>query len=871
VSLAKGTRVGLHEIVSPIGSGGMGEVYRARDTRLDRYVAIKILQESFAQDPDRLARFEREAKLLASLNHAHIAQIYGLEDSGQLRALVMELVEGPTLSERIAAGALPLEEALSIARQIAEALEAAHEQGIVHRDLKPANVKLRADGAVKVLDFGLAKLGDHARDASDISAVTSPGMTQIGLVVGTPAYMSPEQARGVTVDVRADIWAFGCVFYEMLVGRRAFDGETATDAISAVLTQEPDWKALPERTPAPVRRLLRRCLARDVSRRLRHVGDLRLELEEIASNQSLDDAPAARSPRVTTASFLPWVVAAISSLLALWLAWSRWTAPGANAGGAARTTRLELSLPPGLELFPSTSSTVVASPDGHSLAFVGTSGGNRQLFIRRLDGVESTPVRGTLGATTSAFSRDGQFMAFVTAGGELKTTSLADGLVTNVARDASLLYGVAWPTDDTIVFTRARVLWVVSRSGGAARQLTTLGANEQTHGWPSALPDGRAVIFTVETDSGPQVEAVTLASGERRVVLSQAARAKFGPESRLFFYRDDRMLAVEFDPTTQSVIGTPTLVLDTVPDLGSGIPVGDVSPGGLMVFPLDSPQRRLVWVSRDGVEQPANDTPRSYMNPRLSPDGTRIVVQAGAIWVHDLRRNALERVLTPTTPANAFPMWLPDGTKVIHRTGAGLRLQNMDSGGQGRTLPGTTEFDYPSGVSADGHLLFQRSSPVTNFDVMVGQLEDLGRATPLVQTAAYEAGARLSADGRWFVYVSNESGRNEVYVRSFRGAEWRRQVSSDGGSQPVWNPNNKEIFYRIGDRMMSVAVTTAGNELQLATPQQLFARAYAYGAGITIANYDVAKDGRFIMVRDDATVGRLRVIQNWHANTPAPR
>jgi Tol biopolymer transport system component len=331
------------------------------------------------------------------------------------------------------------------------------------------------------------------------------------------------------------------------------------------------------------------------------------------------------------------------------------------------------------------------------------------------------------------------------------------------------------------------------------------------------------------------------------------------------------MLAVEFDPTTQSVIGTPTLVLDTVPDLGSGIPVGDVSPGGLMVFPLDSPQRRLVWVSRDGVEQPANDTPRSYMNPRLSPDGTRIVVQAGAIWVHDLRRSALERVLTPTTPANAFPMWLPDGTKVIHRTGAGLRLQNIDSGGQGRTLPGTTEFDYPSGVSADGHLLFQRSSPVTNFDVMVGQLEDLGRATPLVQTAAYEAGARLSADGRWFVYVSNESGRNEVYVRSFRGAEWRRQVSSDGGSQPVWNPNNKEIFYRIGDRMMSVAVTAAGNELQLATPQQLFARAYAYGAGITIANYDVAKDGRFIMVRDDATVGRLRVIQNWHANTPAPR
>jgi hypothetical protein len=460
----------------------------------------------------------------------------------------------------------------------------------------------------------------------------------------------------------------------------------------------------------------------------------------------------------------------------------------------------------------------------------------------------------------------------VTAGGELKTSSLTDGLVTTVTKDASLLYGITPAAGDQIVFTRAGTLWTVPRSGGTPRQLTTLADRDQTHGWPSTLPDGRTVIFTVETAAGPHVEALTLANGERRVVLREAARAKLGPEGRLFFYRDNRMLAAEFDTSTLMVIGTPILVLDNVPDLGGGVPVGDVSPGGLVVFPLDSPQRRLVWVSRQGVEEPVSDAVRSYMNPRLSPDGTRIVVQAGAIWVHDLRRNVVERVVTPSTPANAFPMWLPDGTTILHRSGVGLRLQSTDSGGQGRLLPGTTEFDYPAAVTADGRtLVFMRSSPDTSFDTLVASLEAPGRATPLVQTPAYEGGARLSADGRWMVYVSNESGRNEIYVRSFREAERRRQVSNDGGSQPAWNPNSREIFYRIGDRMMSVNLTPVGSDLQLSAPRQLFARAYAYGAGITIANYDVSKDGqRFIMVRDETIVGRLRVILNWRADPPAP-
>jgi Tol biopolymer transport system component len=322
---------------------------------------------------------------------------------------------------------------------------------------------------------------------------------------------------------------------------------------------------------------------------------------------------------------------------------------------------------------------------------------------------------------------------------------------------------------------------------------------------------------------------------------------------------------MDYDPAAHRAIGETVPVLDGVPDLGGGAPVGDVSPAGLMVFAPDIPQRRLVWVSRQGVETPLSDTPRGYMNPRLSPDHSRIVVPAGAIWVHDLRRNAFERIATMGTPANAFPIWLPDGASVIHRSGAGLRIHGTEGGGPGRTLPGTTEFDYASSVTADGKtLVFQRSSPDTSFDVLTAPLDDPRRATALVRTPAYEAGARLSSDGRWLVYVSNESGQNEVYVRTFGAGGRRRQVSSGGGSQPVWNPNGKEIFYRINDRMMAVSVTPAGDDLQLSSPQQLFARAYAYGAGITLPNYDVTRDGRqFVMVRDDTNIGRLRVVLNW--------
>jgi Tol biopolymer transport system component len=860
MGLTSGTRVGSFEILSPLGAGGMGEVYRARDTRLERDVAIKILPDAFARDPDRLARFEREARLLASLNHPHIAQIYGIEDSAGLKAFAMELVPGPTLAERIAAGPLSLDDTAAIAQQMAGALEAAHERGVIHRDLKPANVKLGPDGGAKVLDFGLAKLAEPALGSTDASAATSPRMTHAGLVLGTPAYMSPEQARGGVVDARTDLWAFGCVCFEMLSGRRAFDGATASDAIAAVLTREPDWSALPASTPESWRRLLRRCLARDPVHRMRHAGDIRIELDDIVSGRTAGVTGAAPPPPARR-GLVPWAIAAALAVVALWLGWPRWTAPAAGTNFGGPVTRVDLLLPHGLELFPSNAHTVVVSPDGRAVAFVGAYSGTRQVYLRRLDAFDATPIRGTVGVTTMAFSPDGRSLAFVTAGGELRTVTLIDGLTATIAKDVSLLYGVAWPADGLIVFSRAGALWSTSLAG-VTKQLTSPGADE-VHGWATSLADGRGVLFTVQAASRSRIEALALESGERRVLLSQAERGKVGPGGRLFFYRDGRLLAVPFDQTTLTATGEPEAVLDSVTDLGGGVPVGDVSRAGVLVFPAEAPQRRLVWVTRDGVEFPLAG-PQGFMNPRLSPDGTRIVVQSGAIWVHDLRRGTAERL--PTTldaAANAFPVWLPDGVTVMHRSGSGLRLQRTD-GAPGRTLPGTTEFDYPGPVTTDGQLVFLRSSPGTTFDILARKVEDANSVRPLVQTAAYEGGARLSPDERWLVYVSNESGQNEVYVRPFGGPGGRRQVSSNGGSQPVWNPAGGEIFYRIEDRVMAVTFMASGAEVHLSPPRKLFSGPYAYGAGITISNYDVARDGqRLLMVKEDTIVGRLRVVLNW--------
>jgi eukaryotic-like serine/threonine-protein kinase len=791
----------------------------------------------------------------------------------------MELVEGMTLEDRIARGPVPLDDALPIARQIADALEAAHDKGIVHRDLKPANIKLRPDGAVKVLDFGLAKLSDPAASGSNASGtlalsvsptMLSPAMTQAGFILGTAAYMSPEQARGKVVDERADIWAFGCVLFEMLAGRRPFgSAENVSDAIVAVLTREPEWAALPASTPEPIRRLLRRCLNKDAARRLRHAGDVRIELEEAGVSPSASDAPIVAAAPRARAPFVPWAIAAIACAVAAWAGWRAWRSPASVA--PAQSTRLEVNLPPGVELYSATSRTVAVAPDGKSFSFVGTSGGARLVYLRRLDRFDATAIRGTDGATSSFFSPDGQAIGFVTSAGELKTVSLADGLVvTTVAGDASLLYGSTCTLDDRLVFVRGGALWIVNRVGGEPKALTTLKAGVETvHGYPTALPDRRTVLFGVQAEGRWHIEAVTLATGERQVVLPDGTLPLLGPGGYLFFYRGGQLLAVRFDETTLRPSGAPIQALENVPDIAIGTPMADVSASGALVFAPGSALRQLVWVSRQGAEERVTDASRSYINPRLSPDGNRILVQAGPIWVYDLRRRAFELIAAQNAEGNAFPMWLPDGRRVIHRSGIGLRVQSTDGSGQGETLRGTSEFDYPAGTSADGRtMVFLRSSAVSSFDIFTSPFDDVAKARPLVQTAAYEGGAQLSPDGTWIAYVSNASGRNEIFVRPFPEPDRRRQVSTDGGTQPVWNPNGKEIFYRIGDKMMAVGVTASGGDVTLSAPAQLFERTYAYGAGITIANYDVARDGqRFLMVKDESTAGRLRMILNW---TPDP-
>ena len=870
MSLTSGTRFGPIEIVSPLGAGGMGEVYRARDTRLDRQVAVKILLESLGRDPDRLLRFEREAGLLAALNHPHIAQIYGLEESGSTRALVMELVEGPTLADRIAEGPLPLDEALPIARQIVEALEAAHEQGIIHRDLKPANIKVRPDGTVKVLDFGLAKLAEPgASGAESAGAVTmsptimSPAMTQVGVILGTAAYMSPEQARGRTVDRRADIWAFGVVFYEMLAGHRPFKGDDLTDTLASVVKDQSDLS----KVPADVRRLLGRCLEKDPQRRLRAIGDVW---------DLLDDGSAARARGGAAAGprwhqRVPWVVAALAFVVAAWAGWGAWATNGLAAETPPDVTRLELTLPPGVELFGSTSRTVASSPDGRSLAFVGTALGERQLFLRRLDRFEATPVRGTEGATTSFFSPDGNALGFATSAGELRTVSLVDGLVTTAARGASILYGAAWTSDDYLVYVHDGALWQVHRTGGEPKALTTLSGDEVTQAFPTPLPGDRTLLFAVQSKGGQwRIESLTRGTGQRQPVLTNATMPLIGTGNRLFFYRDGQLLVSEFDTGTMKTSGSPEQVLENLPNRSEGVPAADVSAAGMIVYAPGAAVRRLVWVSRTGVEEPVIDEVRGYLNPRVSPDGTRIVVQAGGVWVLDLRRRAFELLPTQSTASNAFPTWLPDGRHVIHRSGVGLRIENTGGVEPGRTLPGTTEFDYPGAMTPDNQtLVLLRNSPTTSFDLLVAPFSNPAQARPFAQTPAYEGGGRLSADGKWLVYVSNESGRNQVYVRSFPDGDRRLQVSTDGGTQPALIGNGTEIFYRNGDRMMAVELRATAAGVELSQPRMLFDRPYSYGAGITIANYDVTADGqRFLMVKDEADVGRLRMVLNWRPDSP---
>jgi len=858
-------RLGPYEIESVLGAGGMGEVYRARDTRLKRDVAIKILPAVFAQDPDRIARLQHEAEVLATLNHPNIAAVYGFEESAAATGIVLELVDGPTLADRLVHGSLPLDECLAIAKQIADALDAAHDKNIVHRDLKPANIKVTTGGKVKVLDFGLAKLADSElpRGSSvSMSPTLAVQATSAGLILGTAGYMSPEQARGRAVDRRTDIWSFGCVLYEMLTGRPAFaTGETVTDALAAILSREPEWSALPARLPEAIRRLLRRCLEKDPDRRLHHMADAGLDIVD-AIDGRVDAAPRPFAPPMWI-RVLPWAVAMLAAGVALAVLWQGNRLASAPPPSAVR--RMELTLPPGVELFTSTK-TVAVSPDGSRVAFVGVRTGVRQVFLRALDQFEVVPLQGSDNATACFFSPDGRSLAVMTNVGVFKTISLANGSATTLTDAANFLYGGDWSEDDHIVFVRGGTLWRIPASGGTAVQLTKLGGphGDTLHAHPTILPGGKAVLFAAYSGAETRIDALTLATGERRTVVDRGTLPLYAESGHLVFVRGGELLMTPFDADRLSTTGSAAQVVEKLPVQLQGIPSIDVSPSGTVVYTPTTAVSRLVSVSRQGAEQALNEAPRAYANPRLSPDGNRLLVQAGDLWLQDLSRSGFTRLTPRDAVINAFPIWMPDGRRVIYRSPNGLRIQDADGSGAGQLIAQTADTDYPAGLTPDGEsLVFMRSTQQTSFDIEMLSLRNPTERRTLLNSAAYESGARLSPDGRWFVYVSNESGQNDVYLRPFPVLDRRWTISTQGGTQPVWNPNGKEIFYRSGDKMMSVEVTTTA-DIKLSNPRMLFEQRYAFGAGITIPNYDVTRDGEhFIMVKDEAGAGRLNVVFNW--------
>ena len=895
MTMQPGARLGLYEIQSPLGAGGMGEVYRAHDATLNRDVALKILPEVFALDPDRLARFTREAQVLASLNHPNIGGIYGFEGSNGLQALVLELVEGPTLADRIAQGPIPIDEALPIARQIAEALEAAHEQGIIHRDLKPANIKLRHDGTVKVLDFGLAKLAhpEAAAGHVDVTAsptITSPAMmTGVGALLGTAAYMSPEQAKGRAADKRSDVWSFGCVLYEMLTGKRPFDAKDVSDTLAAVLMREPDWHALSTPVPPQIVTLLKGCLEKDRRRRFADMSVVQFLLSD----------QAAMTPAATGTSPVRRKQAV----------WRRLAGPAVAlvlAGGVGTAVWFGTRpIPPRVARFPLTTASADAlsinaidrdlaiTPDGSRIVYVGSGG--VEILMRSLDHIEPIVVASG-GAVRGVFvSPDGQWVGFTDNNRALKMVAITGGPpLTLTALDGGSR-GATWAPEDTILFATnnpATGLQRVSAAGGEPTVVTRPNRDrgEADHLWPEILPGGRGVLFTMTAVSGgldaAQIAVLDLDSGAQTVVLRGGSHAHYVSTGHLVYVAGGALRAVAFDLSRREVQGTPVSVLPRVMTTTFGAGNYAVAADGTLVY-VDMPgtassagfsDRTLVWVDRAAREEPLAAPPRAYMQPRLSPDGTRIAVyiqdQEQDTWMWDLRRATLTR-LTFAPGADWFPLWTPDGKRIVFSSsGEGMGLFWMPADGTGKPERLTNgDLQLATGLSPDGtHVVFYQITQPARSDLLTMSLEGDHRVQPLLQTPFDEQEGTISPDGRWMAYESDSSGRSEIYVRPFpaiAGGQW--QVSTAGGRRPLWARDGQELFYLATSSptstFMRVPVAARGTVWSAGTPVVLFQGRYF--TGTQGRAYDVSPDGRrFLMVKEaGADQGDARpqiiVVQHW--------
>jgi Tol biopolymer transport system component len=890
-----GRRFGVYLVGERIGVGGMGEVYRASDTRLGRDVAIKVLPQAFATDADRLARFEREARVLASLDHPHIGSILGVEEIDGVRALVLGLVEGDTLAERIARGPIPLADALEYARQIADALEAAHEKGVIHRDLKPSNVKITPTGVVKVLDFGLAKAEPLSSSEGLDAAVT---VTSSGVVLGTVAYMSPEQARGHAVDKRADIWAFGCVLYEMLTGRDAFARLTPSDTVAAVLDREPELQALPTNTPPGIVRLLKRCLEKDPKRRLRDIGEARVIIDDAQHGRSLhDDSPRPIVRRWLVATSLGVVLLAVVAAAVLVWTWVR--PPAASAESASRflvgVTPADAFGPGPTRtnpIFPYPTRTDVAlSPDGTLLVFSARKEGRQQLYLRALNQLDATPIAGTEDSNSPFFSPDGQWLGFWTgvvgagAIGELKKMRLDGSPAVTLAR-VSPLRGATWgPTD--IVFATVEGegrLWRVPAAGGTPETVTRLDSKDRrNHLLPHMLPDGRWVLYTIAPSNfaNSQIAVLSLVTGETHVVLDQGVDARYVPSGHLVYVRDGTLMAVPFDLKELRVTGTPSaIVKDLMQAVRTGfVSVGDtgaaqfsVSNNGVLVYVRSAPVRdlvmSLVWVDRNGTVTPTSVPSGPYGGPRVSPDGQRVLLfkSGGGTLIHDFVRGGLMLVAP-----GVWPTFTPDGKQFTFGAPSDFVSMSLDGVVTGR-FPGDG-VRVAGSWSPDGQtMLFTKLGADGVWGIhALSRTGGDRKIHPAGKTAINERYPQFSPDGEWFVYSSNEQGEEQVYVERYRSAAERYAISTNGGTAPVWAPSGRELFYEAPApelehiRMMAVDVTLSPT-FAAGIPHVLFDG--QYNPGTPQRHYDVSRDGRFLMLQGPQSpppppVTQMVLVLNW--------
>ncbi len=866
--LANGSRLGPHEILAPLGAGGMGEVYRARDTRLDRTVAIKVLPAHLAANPELKQRFEREARTVSSLNHPNICTLHDIGRQDGTDFLVMEYLEGETLAARLAKGPLPLKQALRIAIEIADALDKAHRKGVIHRDLKPGNIMLTKLSS-KLMDFGLAK--SKPLGAVEEAALTQDPLTGQGMILGTLQYMSPEQLEGKEADARSDIFSFGAVLYEMLTGAKPFAGKTQASVISAIMEHDPaPLSTLQPLAPPSLERLIATCLAKDPDERWQTSHDLLLQLKwvEEGGSQSQTALVGLAIPKKRWAWQIAWLLAAVA--IAASAAWFLKPAP------SPLVRRMVVSLPPGQRLAELSQPVMALSPDGKNLFYAAVQNGVQQLYMRPLDSFEAKPIAGTEAGSAPFFSPDGEWIGFF-AQGKLKKALLTGGVSVSLCSTATTIPGASWGSDNTIVFQfNVGSLLRVSASGGNPETLKTL-KDEASNRWPKFVPGSQVVLYAGSQTvawANAVVRGYSIKSGEQRDLFPGGTRPGYTSTGHLLFVQQGTLMAVPFNPQRLEIFGTPVPTVERIMHSNySGVAQYSVSDSGSLAYvsgAVEGDQKNLVWVDRKGIEQILPAPARAYRNPRVSPDGSRIAVgiddAESQVWIYDLARETLAK-LTSQVSGTSSPAWSPDGKRVVYQGGSprNLHWQPADGSGQVERLTTAPHTESPLSFTPDGQTMaFLEVDPVTGYDLWLLRLSD-HHAEPFLKTPSNEAAPQFSPDGHWIAYVSDESGRWEIYAKPYPGPGSKVQISNDGGKEPVWNRNGNELFYRNGNKMMSVDVTTQPT-FSAGKPKVVFERPYTETPA-TFPAYDVSADGqRFLMMKgvgEEQSATQINVVLNW--------